>query len=265
VITLLTDFGLSDPSVGEMKGAILGIEPDATLVDLTHGVEPGNVREAAWILSRAWRSFPEGTCHLVVVDPGVGTDRRGVAASAGGRLFVAPDNGVLMPTLEMLGGPIEIRELAHRELGVARRGTTFDGRDVFAPAAARLLRYGRLAELGPEVHDPVEMAPFVPRRAEGGWRTEIIRTDRFGNLVTTMEESFLRERGGDAWRDVAVRVGEKRLAGLRLGYGDVEPGALLLSIGGSGTLEISVNRGSARRTLNAAPGDPVFVEIPEDV
>lgn len=264
MITLLTDFGLSDPSVGEMKGAILRIEPDAEIIDLTHGVEAGNIREAAWILSRTWRSFPDDTVFVVVVDPGVGTERRGLAASAGGRLFVGPDNGVLMPALEAIGGHTEIRELTHRELGASRRGTTFDGRDVFAPAAALLLRYGRLAELGPHVHDPVEMPSFVPRRAEGGWKTEIIRVDRFGNLVTTMEEAFLRERGGDAWRDVSVRVGDRRLAGLQLGYGDVEPGSLLLSIGGSGTLEISANRGSARRVLNAVPGDPVFVEIPED-
>jgi len=114
------------------------------------------------------------------------------------------------------------------------------------------------------VHDPIGMASFAPTREARGWRTEIVRVDRFGNLVTAMEESFLRERGGDGWRDVAVCVGPRRLDGLRLGYDEVEAGSPLLSIGGSGTLEISVNRGSARRLLNAAAGDPVFVEIPED-
>lgn len=259
MITLLTDFGLSDASVGEMKGAILSIAPDVTVVDMTHGVQAGNVREAAWILSRTWPSFPAGTCHVAVVDPGVGTERRGLAARAGDRFLVGPDNGVLLPTMEALGGADEIRALESRELGPARRGTTFDGRDLFAPTAASLARGARLAELGPEVHDPVGMPTFAPRRVSDGWEAEVIRVDRFGNLVTTLEETFLRATFEDAWRKISVHVGSGTVRGVQLGYDDVPEGETLLSIGGGGTLEISVNRGSARRTLGLAAGETVTV------
>ncbi len=260
-IALLTDFGVADPYVGEMKAVLLRLAPEARVVDVTHGVRPGAIREAAWILSRVWRSFPEGTCHVCVVDPGVGSARRGLAVAAGGHLFVGPDNGVLQAAFDAPGG--EIRELALRDLDHVRRGTTFDGRDVFAPAAARLVRGTPLGEAGPEVQDPVPLAPFRPvRRAEGGFTCEIVRTDRFGNLITTAEEGFLRDAFAEDWRAVTVVAGRTRVTGVRLAYADVAPGEPLLTIGGAGTLEISVRDGNARKRIGLEAGDTVVLEAP---
>jgi S-adenosylmethionine hydrolase len=261
MIALLTDFGLDDPFVGEMKGVLLGLHPEAVIVDVTHGIRPGAVREAAWVLARSLSAFPDGTVHVAVVDPGVGTERRALAARCGGRCFVGPDNGVLMTALETLGGAAEIREITTRELDRRRRGTTFDGRDLFAPAAARLAAGFDLAQLGPEVQDPVPMPGFAPRPVEGGFQVEVVRVDRFGNVVLAAEEAFLRDTWED-WRGVSVQCGDVRLEGVRLGYGDVAKGESLLVIGGSGTLEIARNRGSADRTFGLSAGDLVFLAGP---
>lgn len=263
VISLLTDFGLSDPYVGELKGVLLRLAPSARLVDLTHGVRPGAIREGAWVLASGYGWFPAGTCHVAVVDPGVGGSRRGLVASSGGHFFVGPDNGLLVPALESAGGA-EIREISVRDPEHVRRGTTFDGRDVFAPIAARLHAGAPLSSLGPEVHDPVPMAPFRPRPVDHGWEVEIVRVDRFGNLVTVADEGFLRRELGEDWRSASVRVGGSSVRGIRLAYGDVPAGQPLLSIGGGGTLEISVRGGSARRLLGVGAGARVRLMAPEE-
>lgn len=263
LVTLLTDFGLGDPYVGEMKGVLLRLAPGTSIVDVTHGIRPGAIREGAWVLSRVWASFPDGTCHVVVVDPGVGSGRRGLVVSAGGHRFVGPDNGLLQAAFEPPGA--EIREIALRELEHVRRGTTFDGRDVFAPAAARLVLGAGVGEFGPEVTDPVSLAPFRPvRHPGGGFVVEIVRTDRFGNLVTPLEEGFLREVFAEDWRSVAVIAGKVRLQGVKLAYTDVEPAEGVLTIGGAGTLEISVRDGNARKRLGLDAGDTVILEGPVD-
>jgi S-adenosylmethionine hydrolase len=272
VITLLTDFGLVDPYVGEMKAVLLDGAPGTAVVDLTHGVQPGNVREGAWLLFRSWDRFPPGSCHLAVVDPGVGGARRPIAALAGGHAFVGPDNGLLMAAIDaahagasdpLSGGP-EIREITVREIDRPRRGTTFDGRDLFAPTAARLAAGRPLTEVGPEVHDPVRIEPFAPRSCPGGWEVEIVRIDRFGNLITTVTEEFLRETFGEDWRLIGARIGDRVVRGVRIAYEDVEPGELLLSIGGGGTLEISASRASACRRLGVSPGEAAVVTGPRN-
>ena len=260
ILSMLTDFGVRDPFVGEMKAVILGLAPAVRIVDLSHGVAPGSVREGAWILAKSWSVFPAGTCHLAVVDPGVGGDRRALAACAGGHFFVGPDNGLLLPAL-LAAAAAEaprIHEITLREIELGRRGTTFDGRDVFAPTAARLATGLPIAEVGPEVHEPIGMDTFDPA-AEGPrrWTAEIVRADRFGNLVTSVEESFLRGHLGESWRAIEVQAAGRRIEGVKLAYSDGEPGEMLLSIGGSGTLEISVNRASAARSLGLRPGDRV--------
>jgi len=255
ILSLLTDFGLDDPFVGEMKAVAKSIAPEIEIVDLAHGISPGRVREGAWVLRKAWSLFPAGTCHVAVVDPGVGTARRALAARAGGHAFVGPDNGLLTPALEAAGSDLEVREITLREIDRRRRGTTFDGRDVFAPAGARLARGLPLAEVGPEVHDPVALAPFRPEPVDGGWDVEIVRVDRYGNLVTVAEESFLRDALGEDWRGASVRIGDRVVRGIRSGYEEVDPGEGLLAIGGSGTLEVCVRGGSARDEFGAAAGD----------
>ena len=264
LVTLLTDFGLADPYVGEMKAVLLRLAPGVTVIDVTHGIAPGAVREAAWVLRNAWSQFPPGTCHVAVVDPGVGGERRALAVDAGGHLFVGPDNGLLHPAWEA-AGVSEIREISTRETEHQRRGTTFDGRDVFAPVAARLAAGLSPAQLGREVHDPITLPSFTPRsRGAGAWETEVVRVDRFGNLVTAADESFLREALGEEWRALEVRLEGAWLRGVHLGYEEVAPGEALLTIGGAGTLEVSVNRGSARKRFGLKAGDTLRVEAPSD-
>jgi S-adenosylmethionine hydrolase len=264
VVSLLTDFGLSDPYVGEMKAVLRRLAPAVDVIDLTHGIAPGAVREAAWVLRTAWAQFPASTCHVAVVDPGVGGERRALAAEAGGHTFVGPDNGLLVPALEE-AGVVEIREIATRETEHRRRGTTFDGRDVFAPVAARLAGGLPLAHLGPEVHDPVALASFAPRAVGGNaWEAEVVRVDRFGNVVTAADEAFLRRTFGEEWRGVAVRVGGSVLGPIRLAYAEVGAGEPLLTIGGAGTLEVCLNRASAGKRLGLRTGDFVRIEPPSE-
>ena len=264
IVTLLTDFGLTDPYVGEMKAVLVRLAPGITVIDLTHGIAPGAVREAAWVLRNAWDQFPAGTCHVAVVDPGVGSERRALVADAGGHLFVGPDNGVLHPAWEM-AGLSEIREISTRETEHRRRGTTFDGRDVFAPLAARLATGLSVSQVGREVHDPVTLPSFAPRpRGTGVWETEVVRVDRFGNLVTAADETFLREALGEEWRALEVKLEGTWLRGVRLGYEEVPRGEALLTIGGAGALEISVNQGSARKRFGLRAGDVVRIEAPSE-
>lgn len=256
-LALLTDFGLSDPFVGEMKGVIADLCPAATVIDHSHGIRPGQIREGAWVLARTYASFPPHTVHLAVVDPGVGGDRAGLVARIGARIFVAPDNGLLAPSLEAAtaaGEDVEVRSLEWREIDRPRRGTTFDGRDWFAPAGARLAGGLSLAEVGPELDGWVTLDSFAPRAIPGGFEAEIIRTDRYGNLVSTVEERFLRREFGEDWREIEVLFGAYTAHGVRRAYEEVAPGEVLLTIGGSGTLEISVNSGSARKAWGASAG-----------
>jgi S-adenosylmethionine hydrolase len=244
IITLLTDFGSHDAYVAEMKATLLAGAPNAVLVDITHEVVPGDVRAAQYLLDRAWRRFPTGTVHLVVVDPGVGTARRALAASAGGHFFVAPDNGILTPVLD--GARV-------MELAVPRDASpTFHGRDVFAPAAARLAAGGRLAELGVTVEDALRLPIPAPRELNGALVGEVVYVDRFGTLITNFPEWMLS--GGDRLLlgGSAVSVGRT--------FGDVERGALVAFVGSGGTVEIAVRDGSAARTLGVGVGGEVRLE-----
>jgi S-adenosylmethionine hydrolase len=258
IITLTTDFGLDDVYVGMMKGAILREHPAASIVDLTHAVEPGNVRHGAWLLGAAWRSFPPETFHVAVIDPGVGTNRRALAVRTEDHTFLAPDNGLLHSLFESPAAPaIRVIEEAHRRS--PGLGTTFDGHDVFAPLAGRLAEGMAFEDVGPLVRDPVTLAPFHPVPSAGGWRAEIVHIDRFGNLVTTASRSFLRGSFGESWDRIAVRLGGHLVSGLHRGYSEAPEGDLVMTIGSAGTLEISRNRGSARDLIGLCVGD--WVEI----
>jgi hypothetical protein len=241
VITLLTDFGTADGYVGEMKGVLLARVPDAMLVDITHEIPPQDVDAARLTVARVWRRFPAGTVHLVVVDPGVGTERSALAVNSDGRWLVGPDNGVLSPAL-----------LASGALAVALAvppgaSPSFHGRDVFAPAAAALALGSALASLGGAVTDPVIRRTPEPHRIEDGVLAGVvILIDRFGNAVTNL---------------VGLRAGVIETAGKTLPlcrtYGDVEPGKPLAIIGSSGLIEIAVRDGSAARSLSLTRGTRV--------
>lgn len=239
-ITVLTDFGTADGYVAAMKGVLATGAPAARVEDAGHDLPRGDVAHAAWVLHRYWSRYPEGTVHLVVVDPGVGTARRALALEADGRLGVAPDNGVFTMVLEA----------AERWTAVALEvppaaSTTFHGRDVFAPAAARLAAGATLEDLGEPVGDPV----LLPGRGASAERGVVRTIDRFGNLVTDLPGSAWRSGGGV---EVAGRI--VRCAGT---YGDVAPGELLALVGSDRTVEIAVRDGSAAAALGVGVGTPV--------
>jgi len=240
IVTLLTDFGSSDGYVAEVKGSILRLAPDAVLVDVSHDVTPGDVAGAAYVLGRTWTAFPEGTVHVAVVDPGVGTGRRALAAEAGGHGFVAPDNGVLSRVLE--GRKARVIALAVP----ADASPVFHGRDVFAPVAARLARGESLDSLGTEIGDPVSLpAPRLERRG-GDLVGEVEHVDRFGTLVTSLP-------GRGVADGAVVRVGAHVLV-LRRTFGDVPPGDAVAFVGSGGAVEIAVREGRADAALGAARG-----------
>jgi len=254
IVTLLTDFGDRDVFVGTMKGVILGICPEARLVDLGHQVEPGDIAAGAFLLRAAVRYFPLGTVHLAVVDPGVGGERRPIALTAGEHRFVGPDNGLLWPAAALLAGSgtPAARLLTHPAYRLSEVSATFQGRDLFAPAAAHLARGADWESLGPAVTDPVRWEPPVPCRQTDGVTGEILWIDRYGNAITNLTPSDAHALG-PGW------VAE--VAGLRLApathYAAVPAGEPLVLLGSLGTYEIAVNRGSAAERLGLRRGDSV--------
>jgi S-adenosyl-L-methionine hydrolase (adenosine-forming) len=244
LITLLTDFGTRDTYVAEVKGAVLGVIPDARFVDITHDIPQGDTAEARYALGRAWHRFPDGTVHLVVVDPGVGTSRRALAATSGRHGFVAPDNGVLTPVLDNA----EVVALTVPPDASA----TFHGRDVFAPAAARLLGGTPLAQLGLPVTDPVRVAVPAPQRSGDGWVGIVVHVDRFGNLITNLRTGLLSRPG-------LVSVRGTDAGPLRRTFGDVEEWQVVAYEGSDGAIEIAVRNGSAKDWFKAGVGSEVVL------
>lgn len=257
-VTLLTDFGTADGYAAAMAGVIAAAAPNSLIEHASHAIEPGDVVTAALSLSRYAFLYPEGTVHLVVVDPGVGTERRALAGIAAGRCFVAPDNGVLTRVLHEAGEwqLVEVDVAAVSRLTDRRDdpSATFHGRDLFAPVAALLARGASLEELGAPVEDPVLLRLPEPVRDSDGIRGEVIQVDRFGNLVTDIPGAWLAEMSAP---DIRI---EGRPAGpISRTYGDVEPGSVLALVGSLGLLEVSVRDGSAADRLEAGRGARVTI------
>lgn len=246
IITLLTDFGQSDSYVAEMKAVLLGSAPGALLVDVVHDVPPGDIRAAQYLFARSWHRFPEGSVHLVVVDPGVGTSRRALAAARDRHLFVGPDNGVLTPILSQA-------EVVALEVP-PDASPTFHGRDLFAPAAARLARGDGLRALGRPVGD-LHLTPLPAPRREGHTVVgEVIYVDRFGTLVSNID----RQLAGDA---ATASVPGGHSAPVARTFGDVEPGALVAFVGSGGMVEIAARGRSAAEATGARVGTEVRVVL----
>jgi S-adenosyl-L-methionine hydrolase (adenosine-forming) len=254
VITLLTDFGASDPFVGVMKGVILCHFPEARVVDLCHGIQPGEITEAAFWLERCYAWFPPGSVHVTVVDPGVGSERRIVGGAIAGHFFLAPDNGCFGPGLLEASGA-EFRSVELDQLALPAPSATFHGRDVFAPLAARLASGAlRFVELGPRA-EPLPSLLGAPVLSGERLRGEVVTVDRFGNLITNLDAS--------AWRSRAVSqvsVGPHCVP-LRRTYTDAAPGELMALINSFGVLEIAEARGSAERSLGSGRGTPVELTL----
>ncbi|MBI2298820.1 MAG: SAM-dependent chlorinase/fluorinase [Armatimonadetes bacterium] len=259
-ITLLTDFGDSDGFVAAMKGVIASRAPEAVVVDLAHHVLPGDVRHAGHVLHTTAPFFPSGTCHVVVVDPGVGTARRAVAVAVGEQLYVAPDNGVLTDVLQAAAGRVVGVELTNPAFWQHPVSTTFHGRDIFAPVAAYMTLGIPITALGKPV-DPATLVRLQPARLEVGpdaIHGEVTYLDIFGNAVTNLSRHLIAElAGGD--RAVEVVVDDTVIGGVQTTYGSVEAGRPVALIGSCGRLEVAVNGGSAAGQLHLALGSPVTV------
>ena len=259
VIALLTDFGTRDHYAGTMKGVTLGICPEATLVDISHDLPPHDVLTGALELAACYRYFPAGAIFLVVVDPGVGSSRRGIAMEAGEYRFVAPDNGVLTAVLDEVA-PKRIVELTERRYARATVSRTFEGRDRFAPAAAWLARGIELPALGRPAGAIQRLDLPKPSVAEDRVAGEVLRVDRFGNLITNIDrKTFDKVAAPDARGSLDIQVGPHQVGKVVSTYADAETGELCALFGSSEHLEIAANGSSAAARLQLGRGTPVHI------
>jgi hypothetical protein len=252
LITLTTDFGTRDGFVAQMKGVILGINPRARLIDVTHDIEPFSALEGALVLKGISPHFPSGTIHIAVVDPGVGSKRRGIVLRSEEQTYVGPDNGLF--SLIMSGAEAYImREIQNPGHMLPEPHPTFHGRDIFASTAAHLSAGKPFEEVGPLVHDPIMLSiPPVKENAEG-LEGCVIYVDRFGNLTSNIDKARLNKIVG------TVRVGNVTIQGLSRFFGEVPEGEVMAMINSFGLLEIAVNKGNATKVLGIGKGEPVRV------
>jgi S-adenosylmethionine hydrolase len=259
LITLLTDFGDRDWFVPAMKGVILTINPQATIVDLSHHVPPHSVEDAAYLLKSCYRYFPNGTVHVAVVDPGVGSGRRAIIVKSARYFFLAPDNGVLTYIFDE-EKPVEVREIDQRKFRHESPGHTFDGRDLFAPVAARLAKDDPFESYGPAIGDYRTFAITQPRWEQTSLVGEIVHVDRFGNLISNLTQQHLEEARSVAMgRQLSIRVGERIIEGVVNSYSEgtaEKPSALINS---NGTIEIFLKEASAAHLLQAGRGGRIEV------
>lgn len=257
LITLTTDFGTRDPWVGAMKGVIRTIAPEATVLDLSHGIAPQRVLEGARYLAATVPYFPPGTIHTAVVDPGVGTLRLPIIAECAGQIIVCPDNGLL--TILQQSYPVtRIHAIENPDYMLASPSATFHGRDIFAPAAAHAARGAVLASFGPRVKKLKTIdLPEASVDKDGQLHGEVIHVDRFGNCITNISREIVPEG-----TDYRVQIAAATLPGIHRTYGDVPPGTLLALYGSSGNLEIAVSMDNAARALQLQPGAPVTLYRP---
>jgi S-adenosylmethionine hydrolase len=258
LITLTTDFGMRDGNVAAMKGVLLGLNPDATIVDLSHDIPAQDIADAAYVLRRAYPYFPRGTIHVVVVDPGVGTDRRAIAVHSDSTFLVAPDNGVLtyvLADLELAGHQLQVVHLTNADYWLPQVSSVFHGRDIFAPVAAHLSLGLPIHKLGPPIHDPVTLPPPRFRREPGHIAGQVLHVDRFGNLLTNIPGSALTDLG----QPIATKIGTFEIVALSRTFGNGPPDEPIAYIDSSDHLAIAVVNGSARAKLQCSVGEPVDV------
>ena len=257
-VTLTTDFGLVDHFVGVMKGVILGIEPGARIVDITHEIPPFDISEGGFVIAQAYRYFPRRTVHVIVVDPGVGSARRPILAEMAGQYFIAPDNGVLS-MIYRREPKKRVRHITNERYFLKPVSRTFHGRDIFAPVAAHLASGVSVARFGRTVDDFVKIMTGQPTRtAKRVWTGTILKIDRFGNLITNLHV--------DEFPDVPTRpfelnVGLSEVSRFVTNFSEGGPGELFVTVGSSGYLEVGTNQGSAAKMLGCAAGSPVELTL----
>ena len=264
IITFLTDFGLEDDFVGTCHGVIKRIAPGADIIDITHGIEPQQVLQGALVLASTLPYMPLGV-HLAVVDPGVGTDRRPLALRGGdGRLYVGPDNGLLVPAAERLGGIADAWELENPDYRLQPVSRTFHGRDVFSPAAAHLSGGIDPGELGPSLEPSslVRLEVPAPVVDDGFVRANVLIVDRFGNIQLNLSTEDLSRVGIDPGTRVEIEIGLQRFyACAATTFADVRVGDVVLYEDAYGNVALAINKGNAAEMLAAKPGDSVDVTV----
>lgn len=253
IITLCTDFGTKDPYVGIMKGVILGVNPEARIVDITHEIEPQDIREAAFTVHDYWHYFPAGTVHIVVVDPTVGSSRRPIAVASGGHFFVGPDNGIFSFVAEAAS---EVRLIENRDLMRKEMSATFHGRDIFSPAGAHLSRGRGPSSLGAAIKDPVVLGDIHPVITKDGMTGDIARFDHFGNAIT----NICTEDFASYVKEAPYRISLNELSFTTLSHSYFE-GDITCLTGSSGYIEFGIFQGNFRTKTGARKRDPVTITV----
>ena len=255
IVTLTTDFGIADHYVGTMKGVILSRCPHVQLVDISHGIPPFSIYAGAYTIAQAAHYFPRGTVHVVVVDPGVGTERKPLLVEALGQRFIAPDNGVL--TFIWSADPrATAREITNRSFWLDSPSATFHGRDVFAPTAAAIASgEAEPGDVGPQLDARILFPDWKPKEVEPGvWEGLVLSVDHFGNVITSFPSRDFRDGLSDGF---ALSAGRGEVTNLRATFGQAPRDLCFAYAGSSGYLELAINQGNAARRLDVAPGDPV--------
>lgn len=258
VVALLTDFGTRDHYAGTLKGVVLTVCPDATLVDIGHDIPPHDVLAGALELAACYRYFPHGTIFLVVVDPGVGSFRRGIAADVGDYKFVAPDNGVLSAVFAE-APPKKVVELTERKYARPTVSRTFEGRDRFAPAAAHLAKGVTLVSLGKSISDYVKVDVPHPAASASELVGQVVRIDRFGNLITNIDRRTLEHFSGKG--RIAIEVGGREIPRMVATYAEAPPGELCALFGSTDHLEVAINASDAAAALSLGRGAAAKVRL----
>jgi len=257
LVTLITDFGLREYFVGAIKGAMLSINPDLTMVDITHQINSHDILEAAFTLRCSYSSFPSRTIHLVVVDPGVGSRRRGLIVATENHYFIGPDNGIfsLIYEAETVQRVVSITSEHYFRRPVSR---TFHGRDIFGPVAAWMTRGIEIGKFGEDISDYTRLTPPKPKKgADGRVQGMILHIDKFGNLITNIEETTLEKLGTPA----KFTVGGKEISSIVGSYSEGQPGEVFALVGSAGFYEISMLKSSAAKALQVQRGAEVLVQL----
>jgi hypothetical protein len=261
LITLTTDFGIEDDYVGLMKGVIHSINPDVRVIDLTHYIPPQDVEWTAHMLFYSFGYFPEGTIHVVVVDPGVGSSRPIKLLRLAGHYFLAPDNGVMTKLTDQYR-PEEIRTITNQEYFLVDISNTFHGRDIFSPVAAHLSNGVSPKKLGEASREVKTLSLPKPQLKGSEISGNIIHIDRFGNLITNIEQQMVNQLS-QSYTQLSIHLSNSSLSGIKNSYAEAGEGNLLAIFGSKGLLEISVNKGSAAEVLKVKKGEQVQMTFSE--
>lgn len=264
IITLLTDFGLNDEYAGTMKGVILSVNPSATIIDITHNIDPHDIIQAAFTIKSSYKFFPKGTVHVVIVDPGVGGSRAIIAIEMAGHIFLAPNNGILTLLVEE-GNITEIIRVDNKKFFLKSVSRTFHGRDIFAPVSAYISSGIKINNTGTPINKNELVKLSIPKPGisdKGELVGAIVSIDHFGNLITNIDSDCLRNFcRPDAEKKLEIKIDNSKIRGLSESYENSALNSPLVIIGSRGYLEIAINCGSAKKYFKAEKGDTIKVNL----